>query len=303
MTNRHLGAFAAALLSVLVSVPAMSDNTGITTQVPPDAGGPATYAASVSAAGPATTATALAANGANCSASSFPLGVDASGAVESCSTSISGNAGTATALAANGANCSAGSYPLGVDASGAVESCTVASGGGGITGSVGTTDNGIPRADGTGGSTLQASTVTIDDSGYLTATRFQVDGSFAAFRNDGGYVRLDTQLNAGSFSRGSVWHVDYPSVDAEVRLSYCWANDYDWQAAKDLCVKRTAAGVFEVNGGSTSTGGAIYLRPLTTTPTCVEGTFYYDSSDHDFCDCVGASPAYRSRGGAGACTT
>ena len=30
----------------------------------------------------------------------------------------------ATALAANGANCSAGNYPLGVDASGAVESCT-----------------------------------------------------------------------------------------------------------------------------------------------------------------------------------
>lgn len=31
---------------------------------------------------------------------------------------------TATALAANGGNCSAGNYPLGVDASGAVESCT-----------------------------------------------------------------------------------------------------------------------------------------------------------------------------------
>ncbi|MBU0959876.1 MAG: hypothetical protein KKB31_08055, partial [Nanoarchaeota archaeon] len=30
----------------------------------------------------------------------------------------------ATALAANGANCSAGEYPLGIDASGAVESCT-----------------------------------------------------------------------------------------------------------------------------------------------------------------------------------
>ena len=42
----------------------------------------------------------------------------------------SGNAGTATALAANGANCSAGSYPLGVDANGAVESCTVAGSGG-----------------------------------------------------------------------------------------------------------------------------------------------------------------------------
>lgn len=37
---------------------------------------------------------------------------------------LTGNASTATALAANGANCSAGSAPLGVDASGAVESCT-----------------------------------------------------------------------------------------------------------------------------------------------------------------------------------
>ncbi len=35
-------------------------------------------------------------------------------------------AATATALAANGANCSAGSFPLGVDASGNVEGCTVA---------------------------------------------------------------------------------------------------------------------------------------------------------------------------------
>lgn len=84
------------------------------------------YAAYGSSTGVATSATALAANGANCSAGAFPLGVDASGAAESCSTSISGNAATATALAANGANCSAGSFPLGVDASGAAESCTVA---------------------------------------------------------------------------------------------------------------------------------------------------------------------------------
>jgi len=36
---------------------------------------------------------------------------------------VTGNAATATALAANGGNCSAGEIPLGVDASGAVESC------------------------------------------------------------------------------------------------------------------------------------------------------------------------------------
>jgi hypothetical protein len=35
-----------------------------------------------------------------------------------------GNVATATALAANGSNCSAGQFPLGVDASGAAESCT-----------------------------------------------------------------------------------------------------------------------------------------------------------------------------------
>lgn len=51
--------------------------------------------------------------------------------------SWTGNAGTATALASNGTNCSAGSYPLGVDASGNSENCTVASAGT-VTGVTGT---------------------------------------------------------------------------------------------------------------------------------------------------------------------
>src|SRR3990167_9454806 len=37
---------------------------------------------------------------------------------------LTGNADTATALAADGGNCSAGSFPLGVDTLGAVQSCT-----------------------------------------------------------------------------------------------------------------------------------------------------------------------------------
>lgn len=48
--------------------------------------------------------------------SASALSIDTSGA-------WTGNAGTASALAANGGNCSAGSAPLGVDASGVVESC------------------------------------------------------------------------------------------------------------------------------------------------------------------------------------
>lgn len=49
------------------------------------------------------TATALAANGANCASGTYPLGVDASGAAESCGSNINGNAGTAT-TASNLAN-------------------------------------------------------------------------------------------------------------------------------------------------------------------------------------------------------
>lgn len=77
----------------------------------------------ITGAGNAATATALAANGANCSAGSFPLGVDASGAAETCTALSSSNAGTATALAADPANCSAGSVAGGVTAAGVAESC------------------------------------------------------------------------------------------------------------------------------------------------------------------------------------
>lgn len=92
--------------------------------------------------GTASLATALAANGANCAAGNFPLGVDASGAVESCTdaatqaeldthntnsgahaSGVAGNAATATALAANAANCAAGQASQGVNAAGAAEGC------------------------------------------------------------------------------------------------------------------------------------------------------------------------------------
>lgn len=64
------------------------------------------------------TAAALAANGANCSAGSFPLGVDASGAVESCTALSASNAGTATAFAADPADCSANNFATAINASG-----------------------------------------------------------------------------------------------------------------------------------------------------------------------------------------
>ena len=60
----------------------------------------------VDPSGTAATASALVANGANCSAGSFPLGVDANGAAETCTalpTTIAGTANQITASAATGA--------------------------------------------------------------------------------------------------------------------------------------------------------------------------------------------------------
>ena len=81
-----------------------------------------------------------------------------------------GNAATATALAANGANCSAGSFPLGVDASGAVESCTVASGSGTVTvvGAGALTSTAIMTGGGTTTAQTPATTATMDASGNIS---------------------------------------------------------------------------------------------------------------------------------------
>ena len=115
----------------------------------------------------------------------------------------SGNAGTATALADNGANCSSGSFPLGVDASGAVESCTVATTGTvtsiattyPITGGTITTTGTLGIAFGTTTANTWADTqtftkaITISEGTTATSTfngnawikgNLQVDGAFFA---------------------------------------------------------------------------------------------------------------------------
>lgn len=51
------------------------------------------------------------------------------------------------------------------------------SGSAGIGGSTGSTDNAILRADGTGGSTLQSSLATINDSGDIAANKLVLSGT------------------------------------------------------------------------------------------------------------------------------
>lgn len=103
-------------------------------------------------------------------ANSVALGTDTTGGYAA-SVSEGGPATTATALAANGGNCSAGSYPLGVDASGAVESCTDATteidAAVAAKSAASSTDNAVPKFDSTAGD-VQNSGVLIDDSNNLT---------------------------------------------------------------------------------------------------------------------------------------
>ena len=84
-----------------------------------------------------------------------------------------GPVNTALALAANGTNCSSGQAAAGVDQAGNAEGCFNPAGGGGggagtILGSTGSTDNAVLRADGTGGVTIQNSSVSIDDTGMVS---------------------------------------------------------------------------------------------------------------------------------------
>lgn len=57
--------------------------------------------------------------------------------------------------------------------------------GGGIGGSTGATDNAILRADGTGGGTVQSSTVTISDGGNITTGNTTIGSSLSSFSGTG----------------------------------------------------------------------------------------------------------------------
>lgn len=228
-----------------------------------DAGVTCLFAASASEGGPATTATALAANGANCAAASFPLGVDASGAVESCSTSISGNAATATALAANGANCSAGNYPRGVDAGGAAENCTAvpAAGAAGpgttVVGAIAMWDNTIGTLLGTGVGTLSAAGV-LAGLTQLNVDNLRFDGNTISSTNTNGSLLFDpdgtgaTELvSGGLLFTGNAYLKPGAFVD-QTFFAYAGleARNAGNTAAVDLAANRLILGAPAANGNA-----------------------------------------------------
>jgi hypothetical protein len=233
----------------------------------------------------------------------------------------SGSATTATALAANGANCSAGSYPLGVDASGAAESCTVA-GTGTIGGTLTGTDDLLTCTDGTGGSTIGACTVGNLDNLRLdgnTISTTDTNGSLNLTPNGTGQVVIpasgtpgvpkmilsgatncgfykDADIGSGwGFSCGGTASFNFRQADIYLVGNgiLSWGNQVNSfsSSSTDLAIKRDAASILVVTDSS-SGGAALKLRaiaaPLRACDATGAGDIYRDTS-LALCFCDGTS--------------
>lgn len=158
--------------------------------------------------------------------------------------------------------------------------CTIP---GGIGGSTGSTDRAVQIANGTGGATIQSSSVTIGASSGLCVPGVDIK------------VGKDSSGCGNSFIwlRGATGDI-YVQRDANIGIS---SDPNNAGNGGDTYMGRQAAGVMKFTN-------AIRLTPISTAPlTCgstTRGTSYYDSDDGDFCDCVGSG--WRSRGGSGACS-
>ena len=249
---------------------------------------PGAHAGAVSDGGAATTATALAANGGNCTVGNYPLGVDASGAVESCtadSTTPASDAVTEAMLKA-------------VDAASDEECLTYESTvgdfewqscGTGIGGSTGATDDAILIADGVGGATLAASAATLTAAGSLTipsgqtmnaaagaynAPSLTIGGStlgLYSFNNVNNFVGVTTGVNTQNwfFTGGMV---------TDPTSSYTWASATLSPHSRDTGLARNAAGVVRATNGSSGIrgflGGGAAVASATALPVPTGRVFH-----------------------------
>lgn len=284
----------------------------------------------VAPAGNVATATALAANGANCAAGLAPLGVDASGAAETCTdymeepgsnglvartaantaaartitgtanqvdvTNGSGAAGNPTlALSstltipgpgieftetAGDATCAAGNYWIKANSTtGNFRKCQNGTatdldtgGGGSITGTVGTTNNALVRANGTGGSTAQGSLVTVDDTGKLTAPGgIEVTGGT-------GYFAMTEGTSPGAGASAGVHNLFITSSDSKLHSHENGGVDVTYTRTADnlsVFAATTSAELAGVLSDETGSSGGFVraTSPTVTTPTINTPTF------------------------------
>lgn len=278
------------------------------------------------------TSTALAVNGANCSAGSAPLGVDASGAAESCTnyaeepgsngivartaantTAARTITGTSEEIAVSNGDGAAGNPTLSLPSTVNFSSktvrlpgsttlpatCTVrdiyvdtdatsgqrlylcestntwvlqgdggGGGGGTIGGTLGSTDNAVPRANGTGGSTLQASGCTINDSDMMTCA-----GGFSAGTSGTGTLSMLEGTAPGAGTNAGEHNVYFDSADSKLKSHENGGSVVTYHSTANLPAALAAngancsAGQFPLG---VDTSGA--SENCTALPTTISGT-------------------------------
>lgn len=122
----------------------------------------------------------------------------------------------------------------------------------GIGGTLGTTDNALTRADGTGGTTAQGSGVTLDDSANLLATNWTVASgifsgrTFARLGSVGTNLALILSPTGTGFIASQV--PDGTTAGGNLRGN----NAIDFSYSRDVAT-RVASGAGSFNGGTSST--------------------------------------------------
>lgn len=138
--------------------------------------------------------------------------------------STSGTAALASALAANGANCSAGSFPLGVDAGGAVESCTDAATQTELDAHLNdTTAAHAASAISVDSTNLGGTAITVQDS--LEEIDTQLNGHIGSSTDDHAALYVKYESSAGAPSAGSCDRDGQIQFDTTNEKAYaCYAN-------------------------------------------------------------------------------
>jgi len=229
-------------------------------------------------AGNVATATALAANGTNCTAGQFPLGVDASGAAESCTalpTTIAGTANQITASAATGA------VTLSIPTNPTLPGTTTGTFSGNLTGNV------TGNVSGTSGSTT---------GNAATSTALAANGANCSAGNyplgvdAAGNAEGCTAASGGGYTLTGAAATYASPADTEVLYWGSWAANQPTNGGGDARIYIPKTGTITKVYGWVYTGGAsgtgesstLVVRKNNTTDTTVSSSITTNSVQNPF---------------------
>lgn len=165
-----------------------------------------------------------------------------------------------------------------------------------IGGTLGASDNYVPRSDGTGGSTLQGSTLRADDSGAIIVgcctnyVAITPGATYNIIQSVGESTAMILQPASGSVWLGNTgtaktlrWYEDAGYNDFQIRPT---TNDTYFEVASGsassgtLYINNSGAGTFSLQvEGNTTIGGVLKLTPAASPPgSPASGDIYTDST-------------------------